>query len=316
MNIKLFTHNDADGISCIVVAGIKYGLENIDYEICSYGNIDEKIQDFINLKEYLNYSQVYITDISVNQVTANMIQEIHTLECQNWKLLDHHKTAEWLNKYDWAEVIIEQNGIKECGTSLLYNELFVLDSLVGEVKHKKSSFFKVKYKRLSFFVEFIRSYDTWDWKITNDHDAKVLNDIFKLIGFEVFIEYYYYVLKNDEIFLGSDLFPDEYIKVLYYLNINRNEYMENKLNKTYLDLIDENGNDYISVLCDRNDCTDELGSKFLDKYELIDYVMLVYDGGISLRSRENIDVSVIAKKYGGGGHKNAAGFKCVGWKWL
>lgn len=305
--IKLFTHNDADGVGCVVVAGVKHVLSRVDYEICSYNDIDKKIQDFINLKEYLNYNQVYITDISVNPVTADMIQEIHTLECQNWKLLDHHKTAEWLNTYDWAEVIIEQNGIKECGTSLFLYELFVFDDLANEIN----------YKLLSVFVELIRSYDTWDWKKNNDHDAKVLNDIFKLIGFEVFIEYYYYVFKNDEIFLGSDLFPDKYIKVLYYLNINRNEYMENKLNKGYLNFVDADGNTYISVLCDRFDCTSELGSKLLDKFEPVDYVMLVYDGGIALRSRENIDVSVIAKKHGGGGHKNAAGFKCdEWWKWL
>lgn len=32
----------------------------------------------------------------------------------------------------------------------------------------------------------------------------------------------------------------------------------------------------------------------------------------SLRSRGDFDVSAIAKKFGGGGHKNAAGFNVVG----
>jgi oligoribonuclease NrnB/cAMP/cGMP phosphodiesterase (DHH superfamily) len=65
---------------------------------------------------------------------------------------------------------------------------------------------------------------------------------------------------------------------------------------------------YAISLCDRKDLTSELGSKILEKFENINYVMLIYDGGIALRSVGDFDVSEIAKKYGGGGHKNAAGF--------
>lgn len=49
-----------------------------------------------------------------------------------------------------------------------------------------------------------------------------------------------------------------------------------------------------------------------DKYDII--VLFLYNGkewDVSLRSlNDNADVEVIAKKYGGGGHKRAAGFKC------
>jgi oligoribonuclease NrnB/cAMP/cGMP phosphodiesterase (DHH superfamily) len=66
--------------------------------------------------------------------------------------------------------------------------------------------------------------------------------------------------------------------------------------------------DYAISLCDRKDLTSELGSKILEKFENINYVMLIYDGGVALRSVGDFDVSEIAKQYGGGGHKNAAGF--------
>ena len=47
------------------------------------------------------------------------------------------------------------------------------------------------------------------------------------------------------------------------------------------------------------------------------YIMYVHDGekyAVSLRS-DSVDVSEIAKKYGGGGHKGAAGFQCQKLPW-
>jgi nanoRNase/pAp phosphatase (c-di-AMP/oligoRNAs hydrolase) len=48
----------------------------------------------------------------------------------------------------------------------------------------------------------------------------------------------------------------------------------------------------------------------LVKEENLDYVIIInaQKNKISLRSKKEIDVSIIAQKNGGGGHKNAAGF--------
>jgi len=50
---------------------------------------------------------------------------------------------------------------------------------------------------------------------------------------------------------------------------------------------------------------------FIDKnYDI--WIACVFDGSVWIVSLYSLeaDVSVIAKKYGGGGHKKAAGFKC------
>ena len=56
---------------------------------------------------------------------------------------------------------------------------------------------------------------------------------------------------------------------------------------------------------------DDCGPEIMGVYDF--YITWVYNGKnytVSMRSRSNVDVSEIAKKYGGGGHKGAAGFVC------
>lgn len=59
----------------------------------------------------------------------------------------------------------------------------------------------------------------------------------------------------------------------------------------------------------------EVGDALLKKYPNYDFVasFTVFDSQVmwSLRSRPEFDVSEVAKRFGGGGHKNAAGFKSV-----
>ena len=284
MKIKLFTDSDLDGISCAVVANVVFGDENVDYEICGYGNVNEKISAYLENKEYADYDKTYITDISVSREIAEKINQCK----KTFRLLDHHKTAEFLNTYEWATVIVQnKDDIKECGTSLLYQELYKEEAYNGN--------------ELGNFVEMVRQYDTWEWKQTQNDLPKKLNDIFGIIGYKDFIDYYsnnYY--KSIEEF--ANMFPDKFMELLKYKRREIDLAIDEKLKKVKIK------GDYAIVLCDRKDLTSELGSKILDQFENINYVMLVYDGGVALRSVSDFDVSEIAKQYGGGGHKNAAGF--------
>lgn len=52
----------------------------------------------------------------------------------------------------------------------------------------------------------------------------------------------------------------------------------------------------------------EIGNELLNRNKNLDFIVIInLNGGISLRSRE-VDVSVIASKFNGGGHKLASGF--------
>jgi oligoribonuclease NrnB/cAMP/cGMP phosphodiesterase (DHH superfamily) len=275
MKIKLFTHSDLDGIGCACIANIVFGDENVDYEICGYQNIDEKISTYLENKEYEKYNKTYITDISVKKEIAEKINQCK----KTFRLLDHHKTAEFLNTYEWATVIVQnKDDVKECGTSLLYQELY------KEVYNGND---------LEDFVELIRLYDTWDWKQTQNDLPKKLNDIFGIIEYKDFISYYSHF---------RNLFPNKFMELLKYKRREIDLVIDEKLKKVKIK------GDYAIVLCDQKYILSELGSKILDQFENINYVMLVYDGGVALRSVGDFDVSEIAKQYGGGGHKNAAGF--------
>ena len=46
----------------------------------------------------------------------------------------------------------------------------------------------------------------------------------------------------------------------------------------------------------------------INKYDYLDYIVLInVDKSISFRGKDKVDLSIIAKKYNGGGHFNAAG---------
>ena len=52
----------------------------------------------------------------------------------------------------------------------------------------------------------------------------------------------------------------------------------------------------------------ELGNYLIEKYDDLDYIILInISQRISYRGKDRVDLSIISKKYGGGGHKNAAG---------
>ena len=104
MKIKLFTHTDLDGAGCAILGVLAYGRENINIEYCDYNNVDDKIKNYILSDEYQDYSQTFITDISVNEEIAKMINNIK-LTTTEFILIDHHQTAKWLSdKYVWAIV--------------------------------------------------------------------------------------------------------------------------------------------------------------------------------------------------------------------
>ena len=117
--VKLFTHTDLDGIGCAILAKLAFG-DNVNIEYCNYDNINESVKKFIN-GEINNIDMCNITDISINDELANEIDKTFT----RFHLLDHHPTALDLNKYNWCQVLIEneETHIKTSGTELYYHWL-------------------------------------------------------------------------------------------------------------------------------------------------------------------------------------------------
>ena len=98
--IKLFTHNDWDGIACGILAKIAFG-NNVDISYCGYETIDKEVKDIFSTVS--DYDMVFITDIRIKDYVADEIDR--NFDC--FYLLDHHGTALYLNKYEWCKVLVE-----------------------------------------------------------------------------------------------------------------------------------------------------------------------------------------------------------------
>jgi oligoribonuclease NrnB/cAMP/cGMP phosphodiesterase (DHH superfamily) len=288
--IKLFTHNDLDGVGCAVVGKVVFG-EDIDIEYCGYKDVNDKIEQFLSLSNLQEYSRVFITDISVNEKVAERIdyKANHTDALITFNLIDHHKTAEWLNKYDWAfvesEVSTQEGIFKLSGTTLFLEHL---SGLYGYTE---------KMTALKGFVDAVRLYDTWEWKRLNLQFPKDLNDIYHLVGLDEFVcVYTKKILERN----NSFTFDPVHMTLLKYKRKETENYISKKLDQVKVI------NRVAFLVADNN--ISELGNKICENVDC-DYCAIYTGQSVSLRSIGEFDVSVIAKEKGGGGHKNASGYE-------
>lgn len=314
MKIKNFSHNDLDGIGSTILYKVFFGMKNVSANNLAIRDVEPTILDFINSKltynkkspsgeieeivDYMHdYDEIHITDISVGEELAKRLDEIHHSEdLPLIRLIDHHKTAEWLNKYEWATVDVERNSVKTSGTSIVIEEL-ELD------KYKDASEVnELTLSKLQHFAETVRQYDTWDWfNVTNNILAKEMNDYLYMIGGKQFSEEVIGFIKNDGI--NKPTYFTKSARDLIDFNQKEIDFYIKKKDKQ---LIVKDGVGHL--FADQH--VSELGNVTCINHPEIDYVM-IYDMGkmsVSLRAvKEEIDVSEIAKKLGGGGHSKAAG---------
>lgn len=302
--VKLFTHTDLDGIGCAIVAYLAFGKENVDVEYCNYDDVNERVFDFArNLDLIEKYNKVFITDISLDEGTSAYIDGISSIRGYNrFVLLDHHKTAEWLNKYEWASVSsVLQNedyvskfdvGSKTCGTQLFYQ--WLLDA--GELTD-------MTYELLYSFVENVRQYDTWECKeiYKNDYPKK-LNDLMYIYGRDLFIEKY---VDRIESHIGNLISKED--KLILKGNQEKIDKYVNSCNRKILEVKDGT---YSFGIVFAEQYISEVGNKLCELNNGLDFIAVVNikNETISYRTiRDDVDVSEIAKLNGGGGHPKAAG---------
>ena len=291
--IKMFTHNDLDGVSCGILGKVAYKNELIDVENCSYENINEKILNFLNDESiWEEYGFVYITDISVSEEVAERIEKENKQSLmldgqQVFQLIDHHATALSLNKYEWAIV-----DISDSATKMLFDYLVKIGMLND-------------HKYIRAFTNQVNYYDTWKWVELNLTVPKELNDVLKLIGTEEFVKYHVDRLTTIQI-ITPDVISEEQSKMVEVFAKKNNEYIDYKLSK--VEIIETKHGKAGMVMCDLQEATSMLGNKICNELD-VSFAVVIYDGGVALRSIGDFDVSKIAKENGGGGHKNAAGFR-------
>lgn len=304
MKVKLFTHTDLDGVGCAIVG--RTAFKDIEVTHCDYNNVNEKIKDFLENAKVTDYDRIFITDISVNEETAENLDLIFRGGVSGVQLVDHHKTALWLaEKYpEWAHVRVEEtnlynaiesrNKVPSSGTTLFYK--FLRDKHLPNVEFNQN---------LKSFSEVVRRYDTWEWhNVYNDDHPKKLNDLLYLIGREKFIKRF---TSNPLPLFTSDellLLEVEAHKINKYIFKKEFEL------KTISKVIDEIGYDIGIVFAEQY--VSELGNELAERAPSLDFIAIIdmANNKVSLRGiHDYVDLSAIAKSFGGGGHPKASGFQ-------
>lgn len=281
--IKIIHHNDLDGYISGIILKIKYPKAK-----CFCVNYDNYEQTFPSKNEFNKNDVVFMVDFTAQ---PEMMEWLKNNVDFYW--IDHHKSSiENSDKYGWNNIKgIRKNGL--CGAELTWQ-------------------FVTKEKEIPNFIKFVGDYDTFRRSKENYHNQTVMPFFFgtqthmDLLKPENF-ENGFFHLFND--------FKDEFIvnkmiekgKIIY-------KYIE-QTGKTENDL-----NCYVKniwgyrVLC-MNSCGRGSNQFTIPKTwnpQLHDMMLIYYYNGKNwcygfYTEKENVDVSQIAKKYGGGGHKGAAG---------
>ena len=268
--MKCYYHNDADG-KC---AGAIF-KKTIDESVIT-GPLDfiaMQYKDEVRVEDIEPNEYIYILDFSFKPEVMNKILQI----TKNVVWIDHHKTAfEYEKRYVQNVLGIRQPDKSACELTWEY---FYKDdppyavSLIGD-------FDTWKFK-LAKSMEFKYGLESWDHKPESDIWKNLLDEDWEWDGMmdsgEAIIRFRDNICKDFRSFGYETRFEG-------WLAFVQNLYMFGSL---------------------------AFGELMMDYPICISFVFDGYNYTVGLYSSdEDIDVSEIAKKYGGGGHKGAAGFVC------
>lgn len=229
--------------------------------------------------EKIKNKKIILCDYSPSLEMLNKMEKVVEKIC----ILDHHISAQ-RDLMDKEYAIFNMN---KSGAGLTWEYFF-------------------PEKEIPSWVQYVQDRDLWTWDLPDSRDfTAALFDICSNVETEDFIE----------LFKIFDNIPNN---MIYYTETGKelNKVLDRKVNT----VIDSNKNVYyyenymIKIIECPYDLVSEVGSK-LTKNTTIDFAALwrynieKNEYSVSLRASDKVDVSIIAKKFGGGGHMNAASFK-------
>jgi oligoribonuclease NrnB/cAMP/cGMP phosphodiesterase (DHH superfamily) len=278
MSIFVLYHaNCFDGFGAKYAAWRKFGDE-AEYLAVNYGQpIPQKLLNALLSKKALDKKvEIYILDFSYPRNSLELLRGM----CDTLVVLDHHKTAEEdLAGLDYAIFDMDKSG------AVLAWEYFHPDKAIPEVLLN------------------IQDGDLWKFERAN---TKELRAALPLLEFDVELLHHYVVNENE-----YERFLDQGIGLLDAENIEIKQRVPNYVHKISL----------FGRSCGCINCTtfiSKTGAAITaDKSLGVDIALMyqvIKNGDVLLSFRaakdNGIDVSELARKFGGGGHAKSAGGKC------
>ena len=270
-----FHHDDPDGRMSAAI--VKDAIPDCELVEINYGYDEEKINDLYIIEKH--YNNIFVVDFSFPRGIMTDFKKMSN------KLIwcDHHKSA--MEQYEdlWNDKNIKGlRSLDKSGCRLTWE------------------YFNPG-KEVPLAVEYIEDMDLWKFQFGNQtkHFAESLY-------FEKDIKVYQDLLTNKNLTIRK-LVEGE---MLYNHKMKR---IKKAMTRSYL--IEWEG--YMTAVVNTPEDISTLGNTLCNLSSCTlagrpEVALIFYETedsyNVSLRSIGDIDVSKIAQKYGGGGHKNAAGF--------
>jgi len=192
--------------------------------------------------------------------------------------IDHHKTA--IEKHNECTNIRGIRSIEKSGCELTW-DFFHPDNETPKI------------------VQLLGDYDTWSFKF---EETKFVQEGIQLYpnNPESYLWNYWFINQHEDI---NHLIENGKVALLSKINYYK-QYVSNWSYYTEFE-------GYKCIVCNIGLGSSKVFDSIEKNYDIM--IVFIFDGNlftISLYTEKNIDVSLIAKKYKGGGHYKAAGFQC------
>ena len=194
MKTLILTHKaDIDGLSPLIF--LKIIRDDVEAILLNANDINPKIQEIITNKSYQKYDEIFITDLTLDKTSCELIMS--TGYDEKFHSFDHHALNLVSNNYPFGTAIsTNSDGVNECATSLFYKYL----------KNRYPETFNSP--AFETYTELVRQSDTWDWVKTKNEDANKLANLQSILGREDYINTYVDYLKNNAMIY---IFPMHYL---------------------------------------------------------------------------------------------------------
>lgn len=293
MKKLIFTHGiDIDGYGCAVLAKLVWG-DDVDIVYADNFDLDEKFIRLWGKSQFKDYDEIFVTDHCLGMPVCSMVDKTPKIKSKI-KIFDHHASRIGnQDKFSWVNIISERGGRKESGTSLFCQYLCGRGLLKSSLESET-------------WVELTRLYDTWEWQKFGVQIANDLNTLALAVGREEYIRRIF----QDHTPYEKFAFNEEEKSIIEIFNRNFQRKLDDYIEQIRVVEIDGNKAGYVEILdLYKNDISGAV-KKAGNPYGISFLMMPIKDREtVSLRCvDEQFDVSQVASKFGGGGHKGAASF--------
>lgn len=288
--VVYYHDNCTDGFAAAFVVYKTFGDgPDIKYVPCNYGAKPPDPAEYTSNK-------VIIVDFSFPLDVMNDMRD----KSMHFTWLDHHKTAFEMYGVDSTKPYVSHD---ETSSIVLdpnrSGALIAFDWFVPAEKRKSTA-------KLVYYID---DRDRWQFRLSDTREVHAALQLIKPWSFDQWD-------KLDKLFFKDHTLFEDFVETGRTALKVQDNHVQSAVKNAPLCKIkftDSDGNDHIVIGRAVNSTVhmSEVGHELCKQsgtYGLVYYIDADGQAKCSLRSEGDYDVSIIAKHYGGGGHRNAAGF--------